>query len=127
MPPVAAIASAAVSAVSGLAGAAAAAAPAIGAGVGVYSTIEAGRAAKAAESKQEDYLAAQERQAGEYYNLTRQEMELQSQASQIKTLANLIQSRRQPAEPKIFTLPAAKTYGPVERINRGISDLLKVA
>ena len=120
MPQVAAVASAVV-------GAVVSAAPAIGAGVGIYSTVEAGRRAKAAEKQAKDQLAVSERQAGEYYNLTRQEMELQSQASQIKTLANLIAQRRQPAEPTVFTLPAAKTYNPITKINQGIAEFLKVA
>jgi len=109
--------------------AAVAAAPAIGAAVGVYSIVEGQRRAKKAESAAEKQAQLewemQERQAGEYFDLTKKQMELQSQGSQINTLASLIAGTKQPAEPQIFTLPAAKTYSPVEQINRAIDQWLK--
>lgn len=68
-----------------------------------------------------------ELQAGEYFEeLKAEQMELQAQAANIRTLANLIESRReQQASPVVFTLPAAKIekYDPVYEINKAIHSV----
>lgn len=110
-----------------------AAAPAIGAGVGVYSLAEQSKARKAAASAaerasaiREQELKFKEAQAGEYFEITSQQMELQAQAGQIQTLANVLE-RKPPAEPRIITLPAAKSYNPIENLNRAIGKLLRAS
>lgn len=122
MPPLAAVATAAVSAAVSAVAAVAPALPAIGAGVGIYSAVESRRQAAKQFSEQQEFA---ERQAGEYYQLTAKQMELQTQASQIKTLANLIGQTRQPAAPQIFTLPAAKKYSAIDQINQVIGKMLR--
>lgn len=95
----------------------------------VYTSVTSERAAKKAQSKAEKFreeeLESREQQAGEYYQLSAQQMELQSQASQIKTLANLITEAKQPAAPQVFTLPAAKEYSAVEQLNRAIDKIVR--
>lgn len=109
-----------------------AAAPAVGAGVGVYSLVEQSKARKAAASAAEratairqEELEFAEKQAGEYYQITAKQMELQAQAGQIETLANVLERTKQPAAPRVITLPAAKKYSPIENINRAIGNLLR--
>ena len=116
---------------AGLTAFAAAAAPAVGAAVGVYSVVEQQRARKTAASAAEraaalrqQELELKEKQAGEYFEISGRQMELQAQAGQISTLANLIEKAKEPAGPKIFTLPPAKEYSALERINMAIGDLL---
>jgi len=111
-----------------------AAAPAVGVGVGVYSLVEQSKARKEAASAVEraaalrqEELEYQEKQAGEYWEITEKQMELQAQAGQIETLANVLERTRQPAEPRIVTLPAAKKYSPIENINRAIGNLLRAS
>lgn len=134
MPPLAAVATAAVSAAGAAAsavGAAVAAAPltAAGLGVGGYQVIKSTQEAEKARSQAASQFAQQqefaERQAGEYYQLSGQQMELQAQMSSIKTLANLITETRQPAAPQVFTLPAAKKYSAVEQINQAIDKIVR--
>ena len=95
----------------------------------VYTAVKSGREAEkareAAKKRAGQELEFMEKQAGEYYQLSSQQMELQSQASQIKTLANLIGQARQPAAPQVFTLPAAKKYSAVEQINQAIDKMLR--
>ncbi len=94
---------------------------------GKYLTGEK-KAAKKAAKKQQTAIAAQQQrelEAGEHWEeLNREQMELQSQMSQIKLLSDVIKSKRQSAPP-ILQLPAAKTYTPAERINAAIDDFLK--
>lgn len=103
--------------------------PAIGAGVGAYtgikSTIQVEEARSEAASQFRQQMEFTEKQAGEYYQLSSQQMEMQAQASQIQTLANLITEARRPAAPQIFTLPAAKEYSAVEQINQAIDKVLR--
>ena len=85
---------------------------------------EAKRQIKAAEKAQAKQFQF-ETEAGEHWEeLNLQQMELQSQSHQIQLLANLIEKQSQP-EPAVFTLPAAKTYSPVDRINQAIDELFK--
>lgn len=118
MPPLAAVAAAAITA-----------APVVAAGTGVYMAVKSSREAEKARSEAASQFREQmeftEKQAGEYYQLSSQQMELQSQASQIKTLANLITEARRPAAPQVFTLPAAKKYSAVEQINQAIDKVLR--
>lgn len=85
----------------------------------------AGAAERAAAIYQQE-LEFKEKQAGEYFEITKQQMELQAQAGQIRTLANVLQ-RPPPAEPRVITLPAAKTYSPIENLNRAIGKFLRIA
>jgi len=117
---------------------AAAIAPAAAVGVGVYSIVQQSRAAKAAEKMQEKAQTAAElqqqrefelyeRQAGEHLELSKQQMELQAQAGNIMTLTDVLTRERPPAQPQILTLPPAKEYTGVERINQAIDDMLRAA
>ena len=74
-------------------------------------------------------LARQEKQAGEYYQLQQQQMELQSQAWNIQTLADLIDRKRgQPAAtPQIITTPPAKQYSAIDQINNAIGRIFNRA
>ena len=114
-------------AVMAIGGAAVAAAPAIGAAVGVYSVVEGRRQAKAAESAADQYAQAEwesrEREAGEYFDLTQKQMELQAQSSNIKTLATLIERESQPPRRQVITLPPATPYNALEQINIAIGKL----
>lgn len=144
MPPVAAVATAVMSAagtaVSAVASAVAAAPlTAAGLGVGTYQVVKSTQLAEEARTEaakirsQAGRQAAQElefmeKQAGEYYQLSGQQMELQAQAASIQTLANLITKARQPAAPaapQVFTLPAAKEYSAVEQINLAIDKMFR--
>ncbi|MBW8003345.1 MAG: hypothetical protein FVQ80_15250 [Planctomycetes bacterium] len=66
-------------------------------------------------------------EAGEYFEeLSTKQMELQAQAANIRTLADLIASQRQTEpETRIFTLPAQKTQTPIQQINLAIDKLLR--
>jgi len=112
-------------------------AAALTAGTVIYTTHQqkkaSEKATKAAERQAEkernfrEQQGTQELQAGEYFEeLNVKQMELQAQTSNIITLANLIASlkEQQPA-PKVFTLPAAKTYSPAQQINQAIDRLLR--
>lgn len=152
MPPLAAFAAAAATVGGSIISAAGAAASALasaavasplvaaGVGVGGYQVYEstqraeearseAAKARSQAASQFQEQIEFTEKQAGEYYQLSSKQMELQAQAAQIKTLANLITQTRQtvpsPAAPQVFTLPAAKEYSAVEQINQAIGRMLR--
>lgn len=139
MPPLAAfaitaattIATAAGPILTTLAAAAPAIAPVVSGVMGMFSQQPAQTAAAAEEARAaaiyQQELEFREKQAGEYFELTKGQMALQAQAAQIQTLANILEERMQPARPLVFALPAAKEYGPIENINRAIGNLLKVA
>jgi len=102
------------------------------AGTGIYMAVESRSQAKAAKSEAKKQRMQQEAQfgrqleAGEYYaELSKEQMELQSQMSNINTLANILAERGRPTEPQVVTLPPAKTYKPAERINQAIDDFIK--
>lgn len=112
-------------------------AAAVGGGVMLHRTIEqrkaVGAASKAAgkeaakQRKWKEEMTGRELQAGEYFEeLHTEQMELQAQAATISTLADLIATRRseQPRQPIIYTTPAAKTVGPVTKINQAIAGFL---
>ena len=103
-------------------------AAAVGGGLMYASTKEQTKAAAKEGKKQRAVVAQREQrqlQAGEYFEeLSREQMELQSQMSQIKLLSDVITSKRQ-SEPRVLQLPAAKTYTPAERINAAIDDFVK--
>jgi len=103
---------------------------------GVYAVTESSKQASEARSEakkqalrveqlRKEEMAVYEKQAGEYYDLTAEEMELQAQYSQIQTLAALIEQSNQPAAPQIITLPAAKEYTAAETINNAIHKVVK--
>jgi len=101
------------------------------AGTGIYTAVEQSRATKKAESEAKKVRAQQaeqfgrELEAGEYFQeLGRQQMELQTQSSNIKTLADLIQRESQLPAQQIITLPPATEYGAVTQINQAIGRLL---
>jgi len=138
MPPVAAAASAIASGIGAAASAVAGAVAAAGTGtalavgttaVGAYQQYkQAGEAEKA--KKKQEAIAAQEqafaeKQAGEYFELTRRQMEMQSHQSQINTLAELIARANKTPEPRVLTLPPAKTYDVVTQINMAIDKLFR--
>ena len=115
-----------------IAAAAIAIAPAVAAGVGVYSIVEGRRQAKEAESAAEKYSQMQweqtERQAGEYFDLTQKQMELQAQSQNITTLVDLITARSgQESAPRILTLPQPQTLSPVAQLNAAIDRLFRAA
>lgn len=101
-----------------------------------YSAITSHQESKAARAdakkeaekqrKLQEQMFNKELQAGEYFEeLQVQQMELQAQAANISTLADLIASLRVSAPgPEVFTLPPAKTESALTRFNRAISDLL---
>lgn len=93
--------------------------------VTAYSAVQQTKAAKEGRKLQEKQLSAAESQAGEYYELSEKQMELQSQQSSIDTLAKLIEDKKQSAAPQIFTLPPAREYGTMERMNQAIDDMLR--
>ncbi len=103
-------------------------AAAVGGGLMYAGTREQTKAAEKQAKKQRAFITQREQrqlQAGEYFEeLSREQMELQSQMSQIRLLSDVITSRRQ-AEPRILQLPSAKTFTPVERINAAIDDFLQ--
>ncbi len=99
---------------------------------GVYAVTESRKAAKEGKSEAkkqrqlQDSMFARDLEAGEYFEQLRAEqMELQSQSATIKTLSDLIEARRQPTSQQIITLPPAKEYSAVERINRAIGEMIK--
>ncbi len=121
-----------VSAVGALWPVAVAAAPVAGAAAGVYAVVEGQRRAKKAESAAEELAqqqwAATERRAGEHFDLTAEQMELQAQQANIMTLADVLTSKpRTSPTPQMFTIPPAKTYGAFDRINQAIADILRAA
>ena len=84
-----------------------------------------GKSAKKEAKKQAAAFSAKQLQAGEYWEeINAEQMELQSQASQISLLSDVIKSKQQ-AEPRILTLPPAKTYTATERFNMAVDELLK--
>ena len=97
-------------------------------GYGVYTTVKESQEAKAAEKAQkkaqQKALELAEKQAGEYIELTKEQMKMQSQYGTISTLASLIEKTSQPAEPMILTLPQAKEYSAMEQINQAIGKFL---
>lgn len=99
------------------------------AGVGAYTAVESKRQAEKAESqakKQWQVQQQRELEAGEYFEeLTSQQMELQAQSSNIKTLANLIEQQSQPPVRQIITLPPAEEYSAVEQINQAFDRFFR--
>ncbi len=95
------------------------------AGTGAYMAVESRRASKKAEKLAEKQMGFQERQAGEYYTLTKKQMELQAQESNIKTLADIIESTKKPQAPQFYQLPPAKEYSPIDEINRAIDKMFR--
>ena len=98
------------------------------AGTAVYVTGEQKKAASSAQKKAEAARRRQmeyETEAGEHWEeINLQQMEMQSQQHQITLLADLIKQKEEP-EPQILTLPPAKTYGALDRINQAIDDLVR--
>lgn len=96
------------------------------AGAVVYQTETAKKEASKARKKQEAATSAQrqfETEAGEHWEeLNREQMELQSQQHSIELLSDIIK-REQDPPPQIATLPPAKTYSPIDRINIEIGKL----
>ena len=101
-------------------------------GTAAATIYTSGKQTKAAKSEAKKTRLQQEEQfgrqleAGEYYaELSKEQMELQSQMSNIRTLANLLEAKGQPKAPQVFTLPEAKTYTPAEQINRAIDQFIR--
>jgi len=104
------------------AGAAITAAAIAGGGAAVYSAVEQKKAADEAAKKQEEWYEFQERQAGEYMDLNREQMELQAQYANIKTLADAITEQRTEPRP-VYTLPPAKSYDFAQNVNRAVDSV----
>ena len=109
-----------------------AAAPVAAVVVGGIAITESRKARKAGKSEskkarlQQQEQFGRELEAGEYFEeLTKQQMELQAQSSNIKTLATLIEQRSQPPAQQLITLPATKEYSAVDQINQAIGKLFK--
>lgn len=102
------------------------AAPLIAATAGVYAVTKGRSQTKRAEKLAQSQFEAQERQAGEYFDLNREQMAMQARANEIKTLVDVISERGTPA-PKVFTLPPAKTQSPIDKINSVIGQLFSRA
>lgn len=79
------------------------------------------------QKREFDQVFQRDLEAGEYFEeLSTKQMELQAQAANIRTLADLIASQRQTEpETRIFTLPAQKTQTPIQQINLAIDKLLR--
>lgn len=96
------------------------------AAVAVYSAITQTRMAKKSLSLQKKTAAAelaqQEKYAGEYMQLSKRQMELQSQQRKIDTLANLITAEGQSEQ--VLTLPLAEV-SPLQQLNTAIDRMLK--
>jgi hypothetical protein len=102
----------------------------IGAGVGatVGGNIQSSKAQKAATSAAKkakaQELATIEKQAGEYYDLTQEQMYLQAQMANIKSLTDLMVEQDQ--QPQVMVLPEpAKELSPIDQINAAIDRLLR--
>ena len=101
------------------------------AGATVYSAVESRRQAKKAQSAQEEQWQEtqdlRKLEAGEYYELSREQMELQSQASQISTLTGLIERNRTESAPRIFntSAPAPRPLTGIQKINKMIEGFVK--
>ncbi len=81
--------------------------------------------AKDEARKQAGNFRRDQLQAGEYWEeLNLEQMELQSQMSQITLLSDILTNQRRD-EPQIMTLPAAKTYTVTQRINMALDDYIK--
>jgi hypothetical protein len=111
---------------------------AVTAGAVAYSAIKSHKETKAAskaakeeaekQRKWQEEMAQKELEAGEYFEqLNMKQMELQAQSANISTLANLIAEQKKTASlpQQVFTLPAAKTSTPMERINQAIHEIFK--
>ena len=96
-------------------------------GTAVYTSREQRKASEKASKKAQEMQARQlqyETEAGEHFEeLSLKQMEMQSQQHQIQLLTDIITSQEQPQQ--IVTLPAAKTYSPVDRINQAIGEIFR--
>lgn len=92
----------------------------------IYGTVQQVRIAKKSASAQKkmaaSQLAQQDVYAGEYFELSKRQMELQSQQRQIDTLADLITADDQGRQ--VLTLPVAEV-SPLHQLNAAIDRMLK--
>ncbi len=99
---------------------------ALGAGAIIYQTeTQKKEASKQRKSQRSAQASAQkfETMAGEHWEeLNKEQMELQSQQQQIMLLSDIIKKEQEPA-PQVVTLPPAKTYSPIDRINIEIGKM----
>lgn len=97
-------------------------------GVGAWQIVESRSQAKKAASTAKKVAgmqaAAQGEYAGEYFDLSKRQMELQSEQRQIDTLADLIKSKGEKG-PQILTTSPVKEYSIIEQINQAIDKLLR--
>lgn len=98
------------------------------AAVTIYSAIEQRKLAKKSLSAQKKLASRQLEQkgqyAGEYLQLTKRQMEMQSEQRQIDTLADLIAAKSDKPR-QVFTLPPAKEHSAIDKINMAIGQMLK--
>lgn len=94
-------------------------------GAFAYSSVKSARTQEKAVEAQEEYYEAQIRSAGEYRELTKQQMEMQAQESNIVTLSKLIEQRSRPPQQQVLTTPVmSAAYSIVDRINIAIGNLM---
>ena len=86
---------------------------------------EASKARSVAEAAERKRQQAIELEAGEYVELTEKQMKIQALQSQTRTLVELIDIQDGTAAPQIYTLPAAQSTDPLDRINAAIDDFIK--
>lgn len=90
----------------------------------VESRSQAKKAASTAKKVAGIQAAAQREYAGEYFDLSKRQMEMQSQQRQIDTIANLIESRSEKG-PMILTTSTATGRGILDQINLAIDKFVR--
>lgn len=88
---------------------------------------------KAKKEKAEAMARAQQQQdayammAGEHWDeINREQMELQAQEGQMALLLDIIKDKQKPPA-RVYVMPPAKTYTPVQRINMALDQIFKRA
>lgn len=105
----------------------------LGAGAAVGTAVYSADKGRKEQSKARDFAreqesgrAARELQAGEHWEeLNREQMVLQSQQNQIQLLSDILRKQNESLPPQILTVPAAKSYSAVQRINSAIADIFR--
>ena len=105
----------------------------LGAGAAAGTAVYVADKARKEQSKARDFAEEQRRavevreaKAGEHFEeLNKEQMVLQSQQNQIQLLSDILRKRDEPPPRQILTIPAAKSYTAIERINSAIADLFQ--
>lgn len=83
------------------------------------------RAKKEAEEQRKRELREYEAQAGEYLEMTKKQIELQTGRDTIQGLLAYAEKNKKPTQNDIYYLQPAENPSPVEQLNRAIDRLLK--